>query len=589
MGQCVDLDDQIGYTRRMSFILQRILITSLLSTFAMAGTPVIRSITIDGNAAVSSREILECLSSRPLLSFSDTMLDADCKTVTAKYRDLGYLGARVWIDTSRDADDVDLRVSVEENIPTVMGEIILEGNIHLPTEEILPLFTLRPGDPMNESVLEADLSSLLGQYEQHGFPLASCALSSMVIRPAERKSIMDITIAIEEGRRMVIDEVRVEGNTETDASVVVRETRISEGELFNPARVNQIQKRLIRLNIFAAVEEPELYFHNEKGGLIIRVQEGNTNTFDGIVGYVPDASSGYVTGMASVSMRNVFGTGRKLAFRWQREDRFSQELELHYQEPWVFALPLNVGGGFLQRQQDTSYVRNALEIKSELMLTDEFSAALKFTSATVIPAARADPTQFPRSSTSSLGGELVLDTRNSVASPSAGARYQTGYDYGRKTQQGPSARLESQVQRFTLDLESFFQVLNGQVVAAALHGREVRSGQLEESDMFRFGGLRTLRGFREGQFLGSRLAWSNLEYRFLVSRESFFSGFIDLGYYSRPSEEIRKTTGAEVFTYGYGIGVQVESGLGLLSVSFALGQRDSFTQGKIHFGIVNDF
>jgi len=33
----------------------------------------------------------------------------------------------------------------------------------------------------------------------------------------------------------------------------------------------------------------------------------------------------------------------------------------------------------------------------------------------------------------------------------------------------------------------------------------------------------------------------------------------------------------------------VETGLGNMGVSFALGQGNSFGQGKIHFGLINEF
>jgi outer membrane protein insertion porin family len=136
----------------------------------------------------------------------------------------------------------------------------------------------------------------------------------------------------------------------------------------------------------------------------------------------------------------------------------------------------------------------------------------------------------------------------------------------------------------------FFQsTFAHQVAAIGLHGRELQSGQLEESEMFRFGGAKTLRGYRENQFLGSRVAWSNFEYRFLLARRSFFYGFVDAGYYSRPADDVRRIAKSEAFKCGYGVGVQLETGLGNLGVSFALGQGDSFTEGKVHVGIINEF
>jgi outer membrane protein insertion porin family len=40
---------------------------------------------------------------------------------------------------------------------------------------------------------------------------------------------------------------------------------------------------------------------------------------------------------------------------------------------------------------------------------------------------------------------------------------------------------------------------------------------------------------------------------------------------------------------GYGAGLSIETGIGVLGVSYALGQGDAFSDGKIHFGILNEF
>ena len=57
----------------------------------------------------------------------------------------------------------------------------------------------------------------------------------------------------------------------------------------------------------------------------------------------------------------------------------------------------------------------------------------------------------------------------------------------------------------------------------------------------------------------------------------------------RPMDEVRGIPKSDAFKYGYGIGVQLETGLGNLGVSFALGEGDSFSNGKVHFGLINEF
>jgi outer membrane protein insertion porin family len=293
-------------------------------------------------------------------------------------------------------------------------------------------------------------------------------------------------------------------------------------------------------------------------------------------------------------MRNLFGSGRKFSVRWQREDQRSQEFNLRYLEPWLFGQPLNAGGGFFQRQQDTSYIHRILDARIELMPADDITAGLSLRSERVIPSSdSAYVSPVPASTTVAFGGDLQMDTRSDPISPTSGARYRVEYSYGRK-RASPSAVTgtgggSSTVQRLLVDVELYLQVVARQVAAFGLHGYDVRGGDVGESDMFRFGGASTLRGYRENQFLGARVAWTNAEYRFLLGRRSFFLLFFDTGYYARPADDIRSQAAVEAFKYGYGIGIRVDTSIGNIGVSFALGQGDSFSTAKIHVGIINDF
>jgi len=117
----------------------------------------------------------------------------------------------------------------------------------------------------------------------------------------------------------------------------------------------------------------------------------------------------------------------------------------------------------------------------------------------------------------------------------------------------------------------------------------LRGPTFENSDLYRLGGTNSLRGYREGQFLGSRIFWSNLEYRALLTIRSYGFIFFDTGYYLRPGEPDRNIDKSEDFLYGYGLGLNLETALGVLRVSYALGKGDTFSDGKIHFGILNEF
>jgi hypothetical protein len=40
---------------------------------------------------------------------------------------------------------------------------------------------------------------------------------------------------------------------------------------------------------------------------------------------------------------------------------------------------------------------------------------------------------------------------------------------------------------------------------------------------------------------------------------------------------------------GYGVGIRFETPLGIMGVDYGFGRGDSFSTGKIHFGIINSF
>jgi outer membrane protein insertion porin family len=561
----------------------------------------LQSIKITGNAAVGDREILDWLSVKTGGPFSEAAFINNLRSVTDNLRRMGYLAAQATIaskDFTADSGFVAVTVDVREGRRSVLGAISCSGQRELSQEAILEQFEMRAGAPLDAELLEQDIDALLSRYEKIGFPLARCELQTVESRSGQQMDSLFLLLNVHEGQRVTISEIRVAGNRETKSAVIVRETRVTPGELFNPAKVNAIRTRLTRLNIFSSVAEPDLYMRDSTGGLLITVQEGNTNTFDGIIGYVPGTAtgqSGYVTGLVSVGMRNLFGTGRKLNVRWQREDRHSQELGFRYMEPWIFGAPVNVGGGFLQRQQDSSYVQRTIDGEAELMLSDELTVGFLVRSEKVIPSVDSmyvSPTR--PSSTSAIGANLLYDTRNDLYSATSGARYRIEYSYGRKTLNDSLAATtsgggSSGVQRLLLDLEFYIPAFARQVIAVGVHGYEVRGRDIQESDMFRFGGARTLRGYRENQFMGSRVAWTNAEYRFLLGRRSFLFGFFDTGYYSRPADTVRNIAAEDGVKYGYGIGLRTDTPLGNLSVSFALGQGDSFSQGKIHIGLNNDF
>ncbi len=94
-----------------------------------------------------------------------------------------------------------------------------------------------------------------------------------------------------------------------------------------------------------------------------------------------------------------------------------------------------------------------------------------------------------------------------------------------------------------------------------------------------------MRGYRQDQFLGSSVVWSNLEFRYWLGRRSRVFVFLDGGYYSRTAQNVR----TEAFRSGYGLGFRLQTGLGVMGIDYGLGKGDDLMNGKLHISLINEF
>ena len=566
---------------------------------------VIDVVEIDGNSTFTDSEIESWAGIGKGTRYYEGMLDTLKARIAYTLSLNGYYNPEFSgsiTEFSSDSQQVKMIMFVDEGGPSYINNVVITSNDSLRLKPFIPLFNFLKGQILNQTVLKEYINDALTRLENSGNPFAVFTISTIQFYydSTDENHYADIYLNLETGPMSNIDKVEVRGSSSTKDYVVIRELRIDPGEPYSQEKIDEFPKRLNRLRFFEPVSTPEFYVDSDnKGVLVVNIKDKQTNNFDGIIGYIPptgDIESGYITGLINVSLRNLFGTGRAAAFRWRKIDRYSQELELKYLEPWLFSFPLNLNAGFHQRQQDTTYVQRTLAGGLEYLATEDVSAAVFITSQSTIPTVREDTVFTVYNSTAfTTGLNLKIDTRDDPLAPTSGIFFNNFYDYSQKRINGPPEFItpdtptEVNLQRFEVTLALFYQFFQRQVLAFKINGRELRGPFFEESDLYWLGGTQTLRGYREDQFSGNRVYWINLEYRLFLARRTYTYLFLDNGYYLRNAEEQANIPKQEGYKIGYGFGLNLETAIGVLGVSFALAEGNSFSDGLIHFDIINEF
>ncbi len=566
---------------------------------------VVDKIEVNTNSSISESEIISWTQTGKGLKIYKGILDSLKSRIAFNLSLKGFFNPEFEgskLDFSADSQKVNIVLNIDEGEPTFISNVNFTSNDSLLLKTFLPVFQFLQGQVFDKNEIEEYINDALTRLENSGHPFAVFTITSVhfYYDSTEDKNFTDLYIKLNTENESKIDKIEVQGNESTRDYVVIRELRIDPGEQYSQDKIEELPRRLNRLRFFEPVTTPQFYMDSDDNGvLLITVKERQTNNFDGIIGYVPPSNvneSGYLTGLVDVSLRNLFGTGRAAAFRWRKIDRNSQELELKYLEPWLFSFPINFDVRFFQRQQDTIYVQRTIAGGLEYLATEDVSAAVFVSSESTIPTLSEEPIFTVFNSTSlTTGVNLKIDTRDDPLAPRSGILFINSYKFSRKNINGPpefitpGTKTEINLQRFEATLALFFELFRTQVIAFEINGRELRGPFFEESDLYRLGGTNSLRGYREDQFIGNRIYWTNLEYRSFLSQRTFAFLFFDTGYFLRNADEVRDIPKQEAFKIGYGFGINLETAIGILGVSFALAKGDSFSDGLIHFGIINEF
>ncbi len=452
---------------------------------------------------------------------------------------------------------------------------------------------LKTGQVYNEKQISQQLLDFLHLAADSGYALAQAEIASLAILPGAGQPEVNLHLHIREGEKIRLNHLFLIGNKYTRPTFIQRELRFRSGEIYERREWERFKSRLEKTAVFKTVQGPELIPLNPNtADVLFRLEEGSAASFDGVVGYIPPPTAsedGYLTGLIDVNFNNLFGTGRKFGIFWQKPDKFSEQFRMSYTEPWLMDWPLDVSGSLQRIVRDTTFIEWRNQLQFSFHLNEFLSLQLAGNFRSIIPdSAASAEDHLLRTRTTELQTGLLYDTRNYRPNPNQGILYETRYQAGVKQNLGPEYLLRedslasnSALHSLLMRFEWYVPVLPRQVISLVLTGSQVRGAVLQKTDFFWFGGARSLRGFREDQFFGSTMAWANLEYRFLTGKNSRLFVFTDGGYFVHP--------GLEDFLYSYGGGLRIDSPLGILGVDFGLAAGDSFSEGKIHFGLISQF
>ena len=495
------------------------------------------------------------------------------------YADRGYYSAR--IDTlvlSQQETVTSIRLVINEGPIYKIGESTIINE----SSEVSVNVPDRKGEQINKKLIQLDAVNIISTLADKGHPNSIVEVNPVLIDFTENSQI-DLQFNVIPGEQVTLDTAVFRGNITTQPRFLMREMRFRKGVLYSKRTIDRQLSVLNRLGYISDAKQIGIgRYKNGSDALVVELNESNANRLNGIIGFIPEDQSGqggFITGLLQFSFGNIFGSGRELNAHWEKIDRTSEEIKLSYDEPFPFGYPIKPGISFAQLVQDSSYIKRDLELRLKVPLTYNLgifvSAAREKVNARDFGRRELGLSDY---SALSITGGFRFDDRDFIFNPTSGVFYETSFT---RTSRKEAGLRRITGRRFGIRGEYYKNIRKRSVIAIIINGYDSRynDSRVPFAELYRVGGSNTLRGYREDQFRGAKVGWTNVEYRMITGKLSRMFIFGDAGFISGTPN------GRDESKLSYGAGIRLTTAIGQIGIDYGIGSDDTFSNGKVHVSL----
>lgn len=473
---------------------------------------------------------------------------------------------------------------------------------------------------------------LLRYLENHGYPFAQVYLDS--VRLGE--SAIAARLYYNKGPLITFEALEIKGQRNAQRANKggkdVRITKgfmssylgIQEGKLYNERLVKKVQQRINALRYLNTYQSPTVIFKDKKAELNLFLANRPSSKIDVLLGFLPsrDPATGQqrfdFTGNIDIDLLNPFGTGKRLQFKWQQLSLGTSDLLVAFKWPYLLKTPLGVDVAFKLYRRDSSFIDVIFDVGLQYLFNgNSYVKAFWLNTTTnliqvneqAVLTSRRLPAMLDLNNTA-FGLEFYHNQLDYKFNPRRGFESQLTASFALKQvrknnsilelndPQNPdfsyeslydTIRLNTFQYRIKLQHFHFFQVLPWSTIMIGLRSGLILGEDIYDNEAYRIGGNKLLRGFDEESIFATWYNVLTLEWRFLFGRNSYAYAFGDFTY-------LQKRTRGESyddFPIGFGVGVALETKVGIFALSYALGTERGnpilFNNSKVHFGYVYSF
>lgn len=429
-------------------------------------------------------------------------------------------------------------------------------NIHIYTGTIAPevkdLLSINKDTltlPLNE--VENFMTSNVASLEKRGYSLSSMQL---VDYTAKNNSLI-ASLKIKTEKKRILSDIVLEGYKKFPEGIRKNIAKQYKGKVFNQDNLQRIYNDFNALRFVSQLRYPEILFKQDTTKVYVYLEKAKPNSFDGFIGFSNDDQNKIIfNGYVDLLLNNVLNTGEKFNLFWKsdgnKQTTFNAALEL----PYIFRSPIGLKGSLKIFKQDSTFQNTVTDINIGYYFSYNSKLFAGHQQSQSVDIQNLNNSTMSDYSNSFLTSTYEFTDYNldDFLFPEKTILFIKGGLGSRDAKTGSSDQYFLQA--------NFFHNLylnKRNIINLKSQDYYLKSDSYIINELFRFGGINSIRGFNENSLQANLLLSLMTEYRYVLSSNMYIHSITDYAYFEDKTSDTRNN----LLGLGFGFGLFTKTGL----------------------------
>ena len=487
-------------------------------------------------------------------------------TISINLSKIGFIENQILENKKVNDSSYIAKISLGERVKNIHIYIGRNSSI----KDIILLDKIKDYITIPYSEIEPFLNETLLKLEKKGFALAKLKLIN--IQKQNHSLIADLQFNQNQQRTLnsiVVKFDKEDKKNNFPEGHLAQINRKYHNSTFNKNIVSQIHNDFEKFSFVNQIKYPEILFTKDTTKVYVYLEKRKSNTFDGFIGFSNNKTNKIIfNGYLDLTLTNTLNVGEQFSLYWKSDGNNQKTFKTSIEIPYLFKSPLGLKAQLNIFKKDSLFQNTKTAIDLGYFINYNTRVYLGYQSTESSDIQNTNNTKISDYKNSYLTSNLEYSKQDYI-----------NLNFPKKTNLSLTIGLGKRITNETTGTAGKstqfyinFQAMNNfylnkkNCININYQNYFIQSKTYIINELFRFGGINSIRGFSENSLQASLLSSFLTEYRYIVSPNLYIHTITDYGYYQDKSSENKENL------LGFGIGTGIQTKNGLLKLTFASGK-----------------